>query len=68
MVNQNIQEALQKFQDTKYKEYKKTQKKINELKGDLNKHQSETENSINRYVNELKKKIDNIKQEVTHDM
>jgi hypothetical protein len=26
MVNQNIQEALKKFQDTKNKEYKKTQK------------------------------------------
>jgi uncharacterized protein YheU (UPF0270 family) len=31
MVNQNIQEALKKFQDTKNKEYKMTQKKINEL-------------------------------------
>jgi hypothetical protein len=31
MVNQNVQEALKKFQDTKNKEYKKTQKQINEL-------------------------------------
>jgi hypothetical protein len=48
MVNQNIQEALKKFQDTKNKEYEKTQKQINELIGALNKHRSETENTINR--------------------
>jgi methionyl-tRNA synthetase len=48
MVNKNIQEALKKFQDTKNKEYKKTQKQINELIEALNKHQSETENTINR--------------------
>jgi hypothetical protein len=45
MVNQNIQEALKKFQNTKNKEYKKTQKQINELIRALNKHQSETENT-----------------------
>jgi DNA-binding protein YbaB len=38
MVNQNIQEALKKLQDTKNKEYEKTQKQINELIGALNKH------------------------------
>jgi uncharacterized protein Yka (UPF0111/DUF47 family) len=64
MVNQNVQEALKKFQDTKNKEYKKTQKQINELIGVLNKHQSETENTINREINELKTKPDNIKEEV----
>jgi uncharacterized protein involved in exopolysaccharide biosynthesis len=37
-VNQNIQEALKTFQDTKNKEYKKIQKQINELIGALNKH------------------------------
>jgi hypothetical protein len=52
MVNQNVQEALKKFQDTKNKEYKKTQKQINEHIGALNKHQSETENTINREINE----------------
>jgi hypothetical protein len=60
MVNQNVQETLKKFQDTKNKEYKKTQKQINELIGPLNKHQSETENTINREINELKMKIDTI--------
>jgi hypothetical protein len=35
MDNQNVQEALKKFQDTKNKEYKKTQKQINELIGIL---------------------------------
>jgi hypothetical protein len=42
-VNQNGQEALKKFEDTKNKEYEKTQKEINEIIGALNKHQSETE-------------------------
>jgi uncharacterized protein Yka (UPF0111/DUF47 family) len=68
MVNQNIQEVLKKFQDTNNKEYEKTQKQINELIGALNKYQSEIENTINREINELKIKIDNIKEEVTHDM
>jgi hypothetical protein len=35
MVNPNVQEALKKFQDTKNKEYKKTQKQINEHIGAL---------------------------------
>jgi septal ring factor EnvC (AmiA/AmiB activator) len=65
MVNLNIQEALKKFQVTKNKEYENTQKQINELIGALNKHQTETENTINKELNELRKKIDNIKEEVT---
>jgi hypothetical protein len=68
MVNQNVQEALKKFQDNKNKEYEKTQKQINELMGTLNKYQSETENTINRAINERRFKIDSIKEEVTHDM
>jgi hypothetical protein len=47
-VYQNVQEALKKFQDTKNKEYEKTQKQINELIGAPNKYQSETENTIER--------------------
>jgi acetolactate synthase small subunit len=68
MVKQNTQEVHKKFQDTKNKEYKKTQKQINELIEALHKHRSETENPINREMNELKLKIDNIKEEMTHDM
>jgi chromosome segregation ATPase len=68
VVNQTVQEALKKFQDNKNKEYKKTKKQINELIGALNKYQSETENNMNRERNELRMKIDNIKEEVTHDM
>jgi hypothetical protein len=60
--------ALKKFQDNKNKEYEKTQKQINEIVGALNKHQKETENSINREINEWRLKIDNIKMEVTQDM
>jgi hypothetical protein len=68
MVNQNIQEALKKFQDNKNKEYVKTQKQVNEIIEALNKCQTETETTINREINELKAKIDNIKEEETHDM
>jgi hypothetical protein len=68
MGNQNVQEALKKFHDNTNKEYEKTQKQINEIIGALNKHQSEKENTINKEINELRMKIDNIKEEVTHDM
>jgi hypothetical protein len=48
MVNQNVQKALKKFQDTKSEEHEKTQKQINELRSELNKHQSETEDTIKK--------------------
>jgi uncharacterized membrane-anchored protein YhcB (DUF1043 family) len=48
MINQNIQDALKKFQDTKNKELEKTQKQINELRDDLFKHQSETKDTTKR--------------------
>jgi hypothetical protein len=68
MANQNVQDALKKFQDTKNKEYKKTQKPIHELRGALIEHQSEIETTIKGEIKELKFKIENIKEEVTHDM
>jgi uncharacterized protein involved in exopolysaccharide biosynthesis len=46
LVYQNIQDALKKFQDSKNKEHEKTQKQINELRKDFNKHQSETKDII----------------------
>jgi hypothetical protein len=58
MGNQNIKEALKKFHDNKNKEYEKTKKQMYEIIRALNKHQSETENTINRGV----------KEEMTHDM
>jgi translation initiation factor IF-2 len=51
MVNQKAQDSLKKFQDIKNKEYEKTQKQIYELIGALNKHQIETDNTINRQKN-----------------
>jgi hypothetical protein len=48
VVNQNVQDALKKFQDTISRKYEKTQKQTNELRGALSKHQSETENTTNR--------------------
>jgi hypothetical protein len=47
MVNQNVHEALKKFQDNKNKN-EDTQKQINEIIRALNKHQNETETTINR--------------------
>jgi hypothetical protein len=40
MVNQNVQEALKKFQEDKNKEYEKTQKQMNEIIEALNKCQT----------------------------
>jgi hypothetical protein len=54
IVNENVQHALKKFQDTKNKEHEKTQKQVNELRGVLNKHQSETKDTIKREINEIK--------------
>jgi hypothetical protein len=39
------------FRTPKIKEYEKTETQINELTGDLNKQQSETDNTINREIN-----------------
>jgi hypothetical protein len=41
MVNQYRQEALNKFEEDKNKEYEKTQKQMNEIIGVLNKNQNE---------------------------
>jgi ElaB/YqjD/DUF883 family membrane-anchored ribosome-binding protein len=50
------------------KEYEKTQKQINELIRALNKHHSETKNTINTEIKELRTKTDNIIEQVKHDM
>jgi hypothetical protein len=68
VVKGNIQEAIKEVQDNKNKEYEKRQKQIHELIGALNKHQHETESTVNREINKLRAKIDNIKDLVTHDM
>jgi hypothetical protein len=68
MANQNVQDALKKFQDTKNKEHEKTQKQISEHSGNLKKCQSETEDTLEREINELKMKMKNIKEEVNKDM
>jgi F0F1-type ATP synthase membrane subunit b/b' len=63
MVNQNVQETLKKFQ-----EFEKAQEQIKETMEALYKHQSETKNTINKEINELWLKIDDIKEEVAQDM
>jgi vacuolar-type H+-ATPase subunit I/STV1 len=65
MVNQNVQETLKKFQDNKNREFEKAKEQIKETIEVLYKHQSETKNKINKEINELRIKIDNIKEEMT---
>jgi hypothetical protein len=65
MVNQNVHE---KFQDNKNKEFEKAQEEIKETIEALYEHQSETKNTINKQINELRVKIYNIKVEETRDM
>jgi hypothetical protein len=62
MVNQNLQETLKKFQDNKNGELEKAQKEIKETTQALYKHQSETKNRSDKEINELRLKIDNIKE------
>jgi ElaB/YqjD/DUF883 family membrane-anchored ribosome-binding protein len=48
MVNQNVQETLRKLQDNKNRELEKAKKEMKETIEALYKHQSETENMINK--------------------
>jgi DNA-binding protein YbaB len=48
MVNQKVQDALKKYQDTTNKKCEKTRKQPYELRGAFNKHQSETKESIKK--------------------
>jgi uncharacterized membrane-anchored protein YhcB (DUF1043 family) len=47
-INQKVQDPLKKVQDTTNKKLEKTQKQLNELRGALNKHQSETKETIKK--------------------
>jgi uncharacterized coiled-coil DUF342 family protein len=67
-VNQNVQETLKKFQENKNREFEKASREIKETIKALYKHQSETENMINKQINELRTKTDNIKEETNQDM
>jgi phage-related protein len=64
MVNEK-QETLKKFIDNKNREFEKA---LEEIKPHKHCTQSETKNRINKEINELRTKIDNIKEKVTHDM
>jgi hypothetical protein len=68
MVNQNVQETLKKFQYNKNREFEKAKEEIKETIEALYKHQTETDNMINKQINELRTKIHNIKEETTQDM
>jgi polyhydroxyalkanoate synthesis regulator phasin len=48
IVNQNVQEALKKFQEDKNEEYEKTQNQISEIIEALNKRQTVTETATER--------------------
>jgi hypothetical protein len=68
MVNHNVQETLKKFQDNKNREFEKAQEEIKKTIQALYKDQIETRNTINKEINELKMKTDNIKEEANQDM
>jgi ABC-type transporter Mla subunit MlaD len=68
MVNQNVQETLKKFQDNQNREFEKAQEQIKETIKAMYTYKSETKNTINKEINELRMKIDNIKKEGTKDM
>jgi exonuclease VII large subunit len=68
IVNKNGQETLKKFQDNKNREFEKSKEEIKETIEAMYKHQSATKNTINKEINELRVKIDNIKEETTQDM
>jgi hypothetical protein len=53
---------------TTKREFEKAQEEIKETRKALYKHQSETKNTINKEINELRTKIDNIKEEESQDM
>jgi hypothetical protein len=67
-VKQNVHETLKKFQDNKNREFEKAQEERKETIEVLYKHQSETKNMNNKEINELRTKIDNIKEEHIQDM
>jgi hypothetical protein len=56
MVNQNVQETLKKFQNNKNREFEKAQEEIKETIEALCQYQSETKNTINKEISELRKK------------
>jgi gas vesicle protein len=51
-VNQTVQETLKKFQDNKNREFEKAKEEIKETIETLYKHQSERENTMNKWINE----------------
>jgi phage shock protein A len=55
--------TLKKFQDKKNREFETAQEQIRETIKALYKHQNETKNKINKEINELRMKIDNIEQQ-----
>jgi hypothetical protein len=57
-----------KFRTPKIKNMRRHRNKVHGFRDDLNKHQSETEDTIKREINELKMKIKNIKEKMTKDM
>jgi hypothetical protein len=52
MVNLNVQDALKKFQDNKNKRIREDTETKKRTHRALNKHQTETENTISRYMNQ----------------
>jgi hypothetical protein len=56
------------FKTKKNREFEKPQEQIKKTIEALYKHKSETKNTINKELNELRTKIDNIKEDETQAM
>jgi hypothetical protein len=65
IVNEKVQDALKKFQDTQNKEHEKTQQQINKIREDFNKQQSETKEIIKKEIYELKMTTQSIRRSRT---
>jgi hypothetical protein len=61
-VNQKAQDALKIFQDITNKKLVNTQKHLNELRVDFNKHQSKTKDTMKEEVYEITKAAQDIKE------
>jgi predicted nucleic acid-binding Zn-ribbon protein len=64
MVNQKVQDALKIFLDTTNKKLVNTQKHLNELREDFNKHQSKAKDTIKEDVSEINRTTQDIKKQL----
>jgi phosphoheptose isomerase len=60
MVNQKVQDALKKYEDSTNKKLEKTQNQVNEHREYYNKFQVKTKETTKKEINEIKKIAQNM--------